>query len=761
MKIKMHLLGASIAVLLSIYAVTAYAGQEIREHKKSKEDMIEPEIRCPKADGSQGYYRTRPDISIFHREAGAVTKYEFLSADNTKKTGSLELMEGQEEESVYLAEDNFKEGENILRVWMEKILEENESERNGIEENEAEEHDVENNGLRNNGTEDQTGEHESGDPEAEGHDTDKPVSADDETDAAGKGDPVKNDPAKDEQRPEEIMSPTEPEIVFEKEIRFLLDTKKPDNVRFSYDKAVWENSILTNEPVELTLKSEDEGSGLEAIYYKTGDGAVKVLQGDSGTITLNPGFYGTVEAYAVDKAGNQSDAAVSEKILCENTPPEIRIETKGGTESWSPEPVEIRVKVSDDSLSSGLRSLKCYAGGEVTIHKENDLPTDVTYMETVFTVDIPSEEGAGIPVFVETADHAGNDHSESRQIYIDNTAPAIRSEGIHDHMITGKPVKGRMIIQEENDLASAKMEIWKMTSDKKRELLEEKKTEPDPFSGPQKLEWDIALSEDGIYEIHLTAKDRAGHENSRNSQIILDKTNPVIRYVDQMQGAYVPYFQWNYGKEEVVQDDTDYSYDIFLDGMFYTTGKKITKEGVKMLQVKAVDAAGNESTAEAVFEIDHTPPRIRVSDVEDGNSYKDTAMISISVDGKGEYLKEITINSEKMKLEADCRIFTRLFQEPGDYQIQVLAEDLAGNQEKEQITFRIEEQKRMSGGGWKPVTRIFRNVKDTTDQRADQEAAKQEKSPAVWLLLLCFVLAALARLLKLKARTIKITKNSK
>lgn len=495
------------------------------------------------------------------------------------------------------------------------------------------------------------------------------------------------------------------------------------------------------------MKSEDDGSGMEAIYYKAGDGIDGVLTGSSGTIVLNPGFSGTVEAYAVDKAGNQSEPTVSEKILCENTSPEIRIETESGIETWHSEPVKINVKVSDYLLSSGLQSLKCYVGGEVLIHKENNYDTGVTDMEAGFTVDIPSENGKGIPVIVETQDWAGNYRSENRQVYIDNTAPAVQSEGIHDQMIAGEPVKGKMIIQEENDLAAAKMQIWKISSDNKRELLDDKKCEPEPFSGAQKLEWDILLEEDGAYEIHLTAKDRAGHESSQSCQVILDQTNPVIRYVDQMQGVYVPYFQWNYGKEEVVQDETEYSYDIFLDGMFYTTGKRITKEGTRMLQVKAVDAAGNESTAEAVFQIDHTPPKIRIYDVEDGSSYDDMAAVSISVDGKGEYLKEISINAEKMKLEPNCQIFTQSFQEPGDYQLQILAEDLAGNQEREQITFRIEEQKQLAGNVWKPITRIFRNVKETPDQSGRQEEAKQEKSPAVCILTVCFVLAILAGIL--------------
>ncbi|MFG6366161.1 hypothetical protein [Schaedlerella sp.] len=120
MRIKMHLLGTGTAVLLSVYAVTAYAGQGIREQKSKGEDLTMPEIRYEEPEGGRDYYKSVPEIRIVHRQTGAVTKYEFLSADHAKKTGSLELMDGQDEESVYLPEDIFEDGENVLHVWMEK-----------------------------------------------------------------------------------------------------------------------------------------------------------------------------------------------------------------------------------------------------------------------------------------------------------------------------------------------------------------------------------------------------------------------------------------------------------------------------------------------------------------------------------------------------------------------------------------------------------------------------------------------------------------
>ena len=178
---------------------------------------------------------------------------------------------------------------------------------------------------------------------------------------------LSEDAASEDNTPEKKpMQPAEPEIVFEKEICFRIDTKKPQKVHFSYNRAILEGSILTNEPVELTLKSTDEGSGMEAICYKTGDGTAGVLTGDSGSIVLNPGFRGQIEAYAVDKAGNQSEPELSAMLLCENQSPEIQIETEGSPDAWRSDPLRVHVKVTDPGLSAGIQCLKCYAGSQCT-----------------------------------------------------------------------------------------------------------------------------------------------------------------------------------------------------------------------------------------------------------------------------------------------------------------------------------------------------------------------------------------------------------
>ncbi len=654
---------------------------------KPAEEMLMPEIQYPGTDGKNGYYRSCPDVYIVHRECEAVTRYELTAADGSKKQGNLEL-EGQgTEAAINLSGECFHDGENILRVWMERK----------------------------------------------------------EMDAPEKGDSAeKDDTPKGKDGQEDHSLSTGEKIVFSKEICFLIDTKAPDQIRFFYNRSVDKNLILVNEVLEITVKSEDAGSGMEAICYQAGDGISGILPGGNGTIVLNPGFHGKIQAYAVDKAGNQSEPCVSETILCENISPEIDIQVEGSGESWHSGPVKVHADVTDSGLSAGIRSMKCYSAGEAILQEENVSSAGVVHMQADFIVDTLSQGGNGIPVIVEAVDWAGNYHTENILLYIDNAAPVIQSEGIHDRMITGEALKGRICFREENILACRKLEIWRTDPDGNRKLLEKKEEKEEMPAVFGEAGWDLSLGEDGVYEIYAAAMDLAGHKSEQRYQVIVDKTNPVIRYVDQMQGAYVPYFLWNYGKEEVVLDATEYSYEIRLDGRFYNTGTRVVDEGARMLQVKAVDAAGNKSTAEAVFQIDHTPPRIRIYDVENGTSYEETATVSISVDQKGEYLKGVHVNSEKKKLDAGCQIYQQTFEEPGDYLIRVLAEDLAGNQKNEQVTFRIEEQKRMAKGMWKPVTKILKNENPAASNAAADETAEKESGAAGLYLTLCFMAAGAA-----------------
>ena len=73
--------------------------------------------------------------------------------------------------------------------------------------------------------------------------------------------------------------------------------------------------------------------------------------------------------------------------------------------------------------------------------------------------------------------------------------------------------------------------------------------------------------------------------------------------MDQLNGTYLPFFQWNYEVEEAVSDLTDYQYQMLLDGLEYAKGRLVTEEGVHRLRVRAEDAAGNQVKKVIRFEI--------------------------------------------------------------------------------------------------------------------------------------------------------------
>ena len=73
---------------------------------------------------------------------------------------------------------------------------------------------------------------------------------------------------------------------------------------------------------------------------------------------------------------------------------------------------------------------------------------------------------------------------------------------------------------------------------------------------------------------------------------------------------------------------------MLLDGLEYAKGRLVTEEGVHRLRVRAEDAAGNDSVAEAVFTIDHTPPVLYMGRLKDGAIYEEKVKIEVWVDGE-------------------------------------------------------------------------------------------------------------------------------
>lgn len=680
--------------MAAVMGTAASAGTAVSEDTDlpcgEEKEYEAPQIICPEADGEAGWYQSAPAVRIIHTDPGTVTRYMAETASGSILEGELRLEEkedsgekeegaeeeGAEEEDAEEADeeeqedrevkelpsDIWEEGENHLTVWMVRI--------------EDESSDTEENG----------GEEDSGE-----------------------------DSMEDGGAEEELYRT-------EKMIR--LDESDPGAVQFSYPAHPNDAGLYFQTGAEIVMTCEDRVSGIREIICTLEDGTEKKLDGDRGSIVLPAGYAGCITASAVDHAGRSGERSVSQTVVCEDEPPVIGISAAGGAGAWHQDSAEVNVLIREPGqkygISSGLASAACYAGGELVRQKEYPVEEmengqAVNEDSMHFTVDTASQGGKPVQVTVFAADRAGNTSVRTEELYIDAQAPDIRITGLQEKMITGEAVHAEFYVTDENILRNGRLSVWRTDTEGNRSEVRNEGIEAWSRT-EQGAQSDIVLEEDGTYEFSIWAEDMAGHRTEKAGAFAIDRTSPVIRYVDQLNGTYMRFFCWNYGREEMVKDFTEYTYQMYLDGRPYFSGGYVTEEGSHLLEVRARDAAGNQSYAKAVFVVDHTPPKIHWGELQNGGIYEESVLLSIWVDGEGERLKTLAINGERQKLSAGSRIFQYEVTENGTYVIEAEADDLTGNKTEEKITFEVRERAGLAEKIIRPVSRVLGgNDKDTEE----------------------------------------------
>lgn len=391
----------------------------------------------------------------------------------------------------------------------------------------------------------------------------------------------------------------------------------------------------------------------------------------------------------------------------------------GKSGEWQKDLPKIRLWIGERSekytCSAGLRLAVCYVNGEEINRKYYENPTE----SDSFTVKLEKESVDGSPVelMVHAVDRAGNSTVRKEKLYIDRKSPTAEMNGVTDAMITGEKCSGEIVLKDENLLGKYEVSVTRTDQEKKKELV---LNQAEQELSEKEVSIPFVLEEDGHYECRIQVEDRAGWKTEKEYRFVIDRCSPVIRYVDQLNGTYLPFFQWNYEVEEAVSDLTDYQYQMLLDGLEYAKGRLVTEEGVHRLRVRAEDAAGNDSVAEAVFAIDHTPPVLYMGRLKDGAIYEEKVKIEVWVDGEKEYLTDLTLNGERQKLSTESRMFQCEIMESGNYIMGVQAEDAAGNQVKKVIRFEIRPGKSIVQKIWKPVEDLFSGQGEETENKMDQ-----------------------------------------
>ena len=381
-----------------------------------------------------------------------------------------------------------------------------------------------------------------------------------------------------------------------------------------------------------------------------------------------------------------------------------------GFDAWYQQQVTLNVE-GDDS-ESGISSISCAVGGKVI--------GSVERKQGSFVITYPSVMQKGVEVTVTAEDKAGNKSVQIKTVYIDKEVPKVTITGAKNYMITSKSIVVTGTIDEENGLKDFDMKIIRESTEgtKKKMSVSEWKEE-----GTKKTVRYL-LKKDGIYYIEIRATDLSGYTSTQKMQVIIDKTNPVIGYIDTLNQKYMKKFQWNYHPRDIIKDFTTYTYDVRLDGQLYPKGKSVTAEGRHKITVKAIDAAGNKAQAEAEFIIDHTAPEIIFQNIKDGEEYEEECSFQVELGKEEDIIQQIQINGEKQRIDLGLKKYEYTLHECQDYEIVVKATDRAGNEAEKRIYFQIVPKKLF-------IKRITEPVKKYLGAEHGQEKESSKEANAI------------------------------
>lgn len=361
--------------------------------------------------------------------------------------------------------------------------------------------------------------------------------------------------------------------------------------------------------------------------------------------------------------------------------PELSVSVPAGFDAWYQKETVISAAGMDGPNGSGIQNVSCYVGEVLISRYESD--------SGLFLINWASAGGRPVEVTVCATDRAGNMTYMMRDLYIDHMPPQIEITGVEDYMITREAVNPIFIAQEENEWKDLKvLTTWVDTDGNKKQTEAEGWREE---NGKRVLSQTI--ENDGMYRLEILASDQAGFESRSSVQIIIDKSQPVISYVEELDGQYLKEFMWQRPLEETVKDFTSCVSEIWLDGKLYPIGKKITKEGTHRLKVQAIDAAGNFTEKSAVFTIDHTAPEIIFADLEGGSAYEEEKEVRISLASEDDWIESVMINGKKAELKKNTNTFHCVLKEFCDYEVSARAVDKAGNKSEKSIIFEVVPEK--------------------------------------------------------------------
>lgn len=186
------------------------------------------------------------------------------------------------------------------------------------------------------------------------------------------------------------------------------------------------------------------------------------------------------------------------------------------------------------------------------------------------------------------------------------------------------------------------------------------------------------ISKDGVYDLKLSSTDKAENSNDQLIHFVIDKSSPSIEFKTPLNNKTFntmirPYLitHSKYGLDSI---------SMTLDGEVYH-GEDITTEGKHTIIVTAKNKSGKETKKSFTFFIKTTPPIIRITNVQEGKSYKAGIIPEIYQEEAVKY--QMTLNGKPY-------VYGLAINPSGPYTLVIKATDTADNVATKTIHFAIE-----------------------------------------------------------------------
>jgi len=193
------------------------------------------------------------------------------------------------------------------------------------------------------------------------------------------------------------------------------------------------------------------------------------------------------------------------------------------------------------------------------------------------------------------------------------------------------------------------------------------------------IDFTVPVDGEGEYILKLVMKDAAGNTAEKEVEFTVDENPPVIGYINNFNEKYIKLFSLPAAFEDYIEDMTKVSYRAFLNSEEISSCE-ISKDGRYILQIVAVDEAGNISEGSAAFIVDSTSPRVIVSGIDTEGNVKLNDTINLSLFDEDDYFESVTLNGKAVRVSEDRHTSSIDVNGYGNYEIVVSAKDFAGNE---------------------------------------------------------------------------------